>query len=442
MSRPLPLIPRRRILSLLRVVFHGLALTLWVAKASAQPRGGEPLPPWQPGWLDIHHINTGCGDAAFFVLPDGTTLLVDAGAVSGRKRPEGYDSPQRPNATRRPGEWIAHYIRQHHPSKTNTDLDYALLTHFDEDHMGTVTEASPLASHGMYRLSGITDVGDQIPIHRMLDRAWPSYHYPRAMPGLKMENYRAFLRWQKEKKAMSVEAFAAGRHDQIVLVHHPERYPEFEIFNLAVNGRIWEGATRVLRDRFPEIDPPSENNSSTAFRLRYGNFRYYTGGDLAGPPQSTQKTWRDMESALAWLVGPVDVHVMNHHGTEGSVNNVFLSVLKPRVHIASTYASSQPGSDLLKRVLSEENYPGPRDVFLTNGLWEGRWPNMVTLFGEEQATWLATQLDRGLTGVQGHIVVRVIERGARYYVIRLDDQSEAPKVLAVHGPYLSAMSAL
>jgi len=39
---------------------------------------GEPLPAWQEGHLDIHHINTGRGAAAFYIFPDGTTLLVDA----------------------------------------------------------------------------------------------------------------------------------------------------------------------------------------------------------------------------------------------------------------------------------------------------------------------------------------------------------------------------
>ena len=42
----------------------------------------QQLPEWQPGFLDIHHINTGRGDAAFMVFPDGTTFLVDAGDMS------------------------------------------------------------------------------------------------------------------------------------------------------------------------------------------------------------------------------------------------------------------------------------------------------------------------------------------------------------------------
>jgi len=35
---------------------------------------GDTLPPRAPGGLDIHHINTGEGNAAFLVLPDGTTI--------------------------------------------------------------------------------------------------------------------------------------------------------------------------------------------------------------------------------------------------------------------------------------------------------------------------------------------------------------------------------
>ena len=38
----------------------------------------QELPRWERGMLDIHQINTGTGNAAFFILPDGTTLLLDA----------------------------------------------------------------------------------------------------------------------------------------------------------------------------------------------------------------------------------------------------------------------------------------------------------------------------------------------------------------------------
>ena len=40
------------------------------------------LPSWSEGCLDIHFINSARGECCFYILPDGTTLLVDAGEVA------------------------------------------------------------------------------------------------------------------------------------------------------------------------------------------------------------------------------------------------------------------------------------------------------------------------------------------------------------------------
>src|SRR5689334_8766978 len=104
------------------------ALTLMCVAAastgSAQTRGevGAPLPPWTPGTLDIHQVSTGRGNAALFIFPDGTTLLVDAGAAGGNS-PE---TEPHPDASRSPGAWIVRYIRRHLPAGI-TDLDYAVI---------------------------------------------------------------------------------------------------------------------------------------------------------------------------------------------------------------------------------------------------------------------------------------------------------------------------
>ena len=37
-----------------------------------------------PGALEIHHISTGRGNSTLCIFPDGTTLLIDAGAVRGK----------------------------------------------------------------------------------------------------------------------------------------------------------------------------------------------------------------------------------------------------------------------------------------------------------------------------------------------------------------------
>ena len=69
------------------------------ASAAVTPKAGQPLPRWQRGMLDIHQINTGTGDAAFFIFPDGTTMLLDAAGVNrAASRPANYDTPPLPNA--------------------------------------------------------------------------------------------------------------------------------------------------------------------------------------------------------------------------------------------------------------------------------------------------------------------------------------------------------
>jgi hypothetical protein len=430
-----------------RVVLAAVVIALAGAAPSGvtagAPQVGQALPRWERGMLDIHHINTGTGNAALFILPDGTTLLVDAGAgYRAEQVRTRYDAPPRPDASRRPGEWIARYIRRAHPDGERGELDFAMLTHFHADHMGALREASPMAASGAYRLTGITDVGEAIRIRTMLDRGAPDYAFPAPLDNAMMRNYRAFLAWQTAERGLTVERFAAGRADQIVLRRAPADFTNFRIRNIAANGSAWTGEGTATRNRFPEGVTPSENNCSLAFRLDYGAFSYFIGGDMAGVPDAAvagvsragEPAWTEMESAVAWVTGPVDVNAVNHHGTPDAANAFFLSVLRPRVHILSTYAASQPGPGVLRRLRADRVYPGPRDVFMTNWMWPGRREHMVKLYGEADAAWLVGELDR-IASNQGHVVVRVEPGGRRYRVFVLDDSREDGGVRSVHGPY-------
>jgi len=422
---------------LLGPILLPVILGLVLAASAAEPVPGRPLPPWQRGELDIHQINTGTGDAALFILPDGTTFLLDAGAVNRTaERAPHYDAPPRPDGSRRPGQWIADYVRRHHPEGGRGRLDYAALTHFHGDHMGTLMPESPLsaAAAGAYRLTGITDVGDEVRIATLLDRGWPDYNFPAPSGSPMMANYRAFLKWQTEHHGLQVMRFEAGRADQIVLRRAPRDFPNFEVRNIAANGRVWTGGGTATRNRFPPGILPVENNCSLAFRLTYGAFTYFNGGDMAGFIGASAPAWAEMESAVAWVTGPVDVHALNHHGTQDAVNAFFLSVLRPRVHLLSTYASSQPSPDVMRRMLSERIYPGPRDIFMTNSDWPGRRAHMVKLFGEPETGWLEEKIGQ-VAARQGHVIVRVEAGGTRFQVIVLDDRVAGGSVLSVHGPY-------
>jgi LmbE family N-acetylglucosaminyl deacetylase len=363
---------------------------------------GQPLPPWTPGTLDIHQIQTGRGNAAFLIFPDGTTLLIDAGAVPDRQSLE--IGPARPSATRTPGEWIAQYIRDFSP-RTPATLDYALITHYHDDHM-----------------AAIDVVGHAIPIRTLLDRG----ESPAPAAGSLIDRYREFRR----NFGGTSETFEPGRADQIVPVRNGARYSDFEVRNVAANGEIWTGQGIATRLAFPagwstlpKDLQPGENSFSAALRIRYGRFSYFTGGDLVGVPLDNLPSWHDLESPVARAIGATDVLVLNHHGWLDTTNAFFLQTLQPRVVIVPAWHASHPDHGVLRRLVSPRVYPNPADLFTT------------TLLDAPRAVF--SYLREPFKSTEGHIVVRVQPGGTAYRVFILDDGNAAHTVLAIHGPYTS-----
>jgi beta-lactamase superfamily II metal-dependent hydrolase len=380
--------------------------------------------------LDIHQINTGQGNATFAILPDGTTLLIDAGAISPldwqTKSPRNL--PRKPNGSRQAGEWIARYIQKCLGFQHNPVIDYAVLTHFHDDHMGSPVMAFK-KSGANYALTGITEVAEYIPIRKILDRGWPDYSYPRPFVGDSMLlNYRQFLTDYSQKNGLKVERFEAGQADQIRLVKHPKTYKNsFSVQNIAVNGRVWAGKDLTTQSLFPDLSNlpaahyPTENMCSIVLQLRYGLFDYFTGGDIPGVVQFGSPTWHDVETPVATVSGQVDVQLMNHHGHQDSQNGNLLAKLNPCVLLIPVWHSSHATTSVLERVFADSTVR--RDVFATS------------LVAQPQS--MASKLLTKMKSTAGHIVVRVNPGGASYSVFILDDQDESHRITAMYGPYQS-----
>ena len=192
-----------------------LLWTPWAAKADETQKIASRMEPWSKGLLDVHHISTGRGNSVLAICPDGTSIMIDAGAAGGATDAMG---PARPDDSRRPSEWIARYAQRQLAATPRQELDYFVLTHLHDDHMGAVTPTSPLAKNGAYRLTGVTDVAEAVPIRCLLDRGYPDYRYPAPFTDEAALNYIRFARYAKER-GVSVERFKAGSRDQIVLQH-------------------------------------------------------------------------------------------------------------------------------------------------------------------------------------------------------------------------------
>lgn len=392
------------------------------------------LPAWTEGTLYIHHISTGRGNASYFVMPDGTTMLIDAGEadpafIASVAPLKGF--PSRPDAAHSAGFWIADYIRHFAPAGRPPELNYALISHFHTDHIGTITPSSPTSKVGPYRLAGITEVADLIPIGTLIDRSGPPYVTPVDLRNCKeggdamsVANYLSFAE-SRVRNNQAVVGLHAGQLDQIRL-RQPDRYPDFHIRNVAASGVIWTGHGDETEQYIPlnavkdcHFD---ENPFSNVIRLAYGKFKYYSGGDIPGVPDYTQPFWRDIETPVAAAVGPVDVMTLDHHGNRDSTNGAILRALRPRVIIQQNWLSAQPGEEVVVRMASHEFYPGPRDVFSTG-------------MSPETRIAIGPILDRIYKSYEGHVVVRVAPGGITYEIFVLDDKDIQRKVTAYFGPY-------
>lgn len=400
-----------------------ISFCIFSGHLKAQPKVGDVFPMWTEDYLDIHHINTGKGECAFFILPDGTTMLVDAGETQ-RIKPRVTD--QKPNDSRTPGEWISRYIKHTMKGLPQHKVDYVLLTHFHDDHIGELYPEAKTSKSGAYKLTGITTVAENIPFGKLVDRGWPDYNWPQLSTDAYVENYAQFVNWSVDNKKLHAEQFSVGADDQFMLVNNPGKYPNFEIRNIAANGHIWTGVGENERNHFPllenleENEGPGENQCSIAFRLSYGKFDYFNGGDItSGEPGH----WLDVETPVSLVTGPVDVCLANHHAYYDAMGYPFLRALRPRVHIIQTWSPSHPSSSVLERIMSEGTYPGPRDVFATNIM-------------EENRIVIGSRVNQ-MKSQQGHIVIRVNPGGDTYMIYILDDSEENFKIKSLHGPYKS-----
>ena len=397
-----------------RFILTIIAAALALTSVEAKPK---QLKPWSKGTLDIHHISTGRGPAFFYILPDGTRLLVDAGDLGDASRWKHKEiMPAVPSADKRPAEWIARYI-EHFSKPLNKELylDYAMITHFDTDHYGRLDHLALSVEGKPYKLTGMTHLANLVPIRTMIDRGYPNYDYPSA-EAFRKRNGKLFANYEmllEERKAQGLqnEQFAVGSDKQLVLKSSPADYPTFRIQNIAGNGNIWTGKGNEVRsivvDGAPEGSTVDENSSSCVFRLAYGDFAYYMGGDIRGTYSKKKNNyWTDVQTPVSKVIGTVDVAVADHHGYRDSMNENLLKALNTNVIVLPVWDLYHPHPNAMKRI----NKQGVTEVF----------PAGMTKENLDKLT------EQGLADAirpAGHIVVRVYNGGKKYQIFVLNDRS-------------------
>jgi hypothetical protein len=256
---------------------------------------------WQPGWLEIHHIAAGQASSTLIVGPTGKTLLVDVGEAE-------WDANDGALAV---GPYIKDVLGSSH-------LDTLLISHFHLDHTGYPGRGG---LWHLFNLQGFT-VGKTL--HRDIARFANE-------GGATQAHWRDYLAGEGRTK-LHPEIAKLGQ-GQIDLGE-----------GVTVRVVAVDGNGRLLADA-PSNDsaPPSENDYSVTFVLRFGLLDYFSGGDLSGQTLVSDfgYSYHDIEQAVAPLVKDVDVYRVNHHGSSHSSSPTFLAQLRPRVSIIDL-ASEDP----------------------------------------------------------------------------------------------------
>lgn len=385
---------------------------------------GSFYPKWNEGEMEIHFINTGHGESQFLILPDGTSMLIDAGDHD----PKLYKklSEARPDSSRRSGEWIARYVRQMNPYKDR--VDYLIVSHFHSDHMGLADKNLNLKYNkdSSYILSGITEAGQTIRFDKVIDRGYPDYDKPVPVRYKEVDNYRIFLNEKVKEYGLKQEAFVIGSNQQFVLTKKPELYTDFHIQNLAANGAIWNG--KEVIDYFGSDERNisgwiNENSMSIGLLISYGKFDYFTSGDITGNVFYGDSAKIDLAAKVAEVCHNVEVCKMNHHGYKDAMSEKFVHTIQADHYVNSVWDQEHFQSNVLNRIFSDSINGHAGKVYVTN-------IPKVTKEKYKDEAWM-----QSITPETGHIVVRVSEGGNQYTIYILTDEDESRKIKAIYGPF-------
>ena len=397
-------------------------LSSGVAVAALGPAGcvsqsciGGSLPPWREGELDIHFIHTGVGEQTFFVFPDGTTMLLDCGDTHHANYMK--EIPPRPDGTRYGGEWVSRYLQRVLPAGCR-EIDYAMISHWHGDHTGDLAFGGKRTPDGR-TVCGVPLVGEDFFFRHFLDHQYPK------MGEHALDPDKGSLTLMREwipyacARGMKAHRLEPGALNQIRLLHDAARFPQFEIRNIAANGIVWDGADGVIDAASTHIartgkDSIHENKLSSAIRIRYGRFSYYSGGDNEDTMVGADGREFSWEGLIGRTTGPVDVCKTNHHAGIFGMRPEFVREVQAQTYLSSVWQARMVDHKSLSAMCSRELYSGGRIVCFGD-IAESR-RDVAEAYGSDIAP-------------AGHAVVRVAPGGDTYRVFTLSASDETMTVL-------------
>jgi len=287
--------------------------------------------------LVIYFIDVEGGQSTLIVTPDRQAMLVDAGFPGNDDR-----DPKR----------IMTAIHDAGISR----LDYLVLTHFHQDHIG-----------------GVPAIAAQIPIGAIVDH------------DVLFDSDRFTL--------AAFHAYEPVRSESRLI--HPKAGDRLPLkgVELVVASASGQTLSRKLRGG-GELNPscttfekqaedPGENAQSIGISLRYGSFRFLDLGDL---------NWNKLAQLVcpANLIGRVDVYLVSHHGNLDSNLPQLLAAVQPRVAVINNSPNKGGAPETLAALHRLQGLEGVWQLHrsVRQGSENFADEYVANLDGPDQAYWL------------------------------------------------------
>ena len=333
------------------------------------PLVGTQWQGWEKGHFQVHFIYTGVGESAFYIFPDGTSMLLDCGDHNAIGRGK-LAVPVLPHPGKHSGEWIARYVERVNPR--GTAVDYAMLSHYHNDHAGCLEfyAAKEIRDGKEHVLSGFTQAAETLRFSKAIDRSYPGFDDPLPIhdgfDGGAVGLIRQFYDYESRHHGMKVEKFRLGATDQIVPLHDASQCKGFSVRNICGNGRIC-AEDGTITDLFAErikaghMTEMNENAMSLGIVVSYGPFRLFSAGDFSESWALADGTRFEIEDALADVCGEADVAKINHHG-HYSMTPKLIKALHSQVYVSCVWDQLHDVAPVMAKISDRSTYEGDRIV--------------------------------------------------------------------------------
>jgi len=253
--------------------------------------------------LKVIEVDVEGGAATLYITPQGKSLLVDTGWPAGQGGPRA-EAGKAPDFVLNSAERIVAAVKGAGLSK----IDYVLITHYHLDHVG-----------------GMADLVKLIPVGTVIDHGLnrenpPVGSQPAQLAGAPTTLFPAYLEAIKGLTRRSVGPGDTLDVDDLKVV---VTNAAGALIPTALPGGGQPGVEcdkAVRKDQ----DGGDENARSVGLLMTWGTTRIFAGGD---------STW-NIENALVCptnRIGPIDLYVANHHGSDLSNSPAFVKSISPRV---------------------------------------------------------------------------------------------------------------